>query len=706
MQKFVNEVDENLEMNVISIAGGGGSDKTGDYVDISSSLISILKIAIRKKSSNLYTEFLAGLKLHLQETYKLSVPNDGEILNKTFAKLTELEKIDFIKSVYKNAKGLLKINMKDLGQKKKRPSIPGENKRDARWWRSIIDTISSHMESLLRHQDELYYDEIDISNLATAESEDLFTHIVQTFPENPLMLEGITQLIKKYQSLFIKALSTDEMMPVVLGSLLGNFDIETELKSAWVNIKIHNNISDNKWDDFLFTQLKFLNTRLGFRVISRAQAISRYFNDSTKHYVIEEFENGNNYGSVFSLEQSIDLDFENTSARPYMTINVVDDIHFIPQFVCFDAYCKEIRSHPSNSICSRINGAYMEVSQNDRILKTEVYWRGDDKIENQKVYLAPYYEQVEGVENMWFDSITGLKISLPFFFNSDMPATIGSVGTASLVSTYGHPYTDGISKEDLSTVEYSPMLKIISCNRDKTDAKCKYENNIKEIQSKNKIPTSERKAKQALSNKTCTKEEYLGTCILYHFCSTWHLHLRPAERFLQYLCILGSWLKGMSISEMNTYLKNLIGTNLDILFNPKYGFKPIVAVRGDIIAKLIPKLNELIAWIIGDDPRIGPEMREALFFMSKCVSNIYYIWTETADLVNDEIDLRCQLLEHYAINFPEHGKLIFETSFETISLRIISDIAPGWLKVSHKIGNGLMSICEGVGEKKHISIAA
>ena len=702
--KWVSKVDPSLEIEKVNISGGGSSRKTGMYVGINATIISVIKISLKHPDTNLYTEFLTGLKLLLND---FNIEMDYEqLLKKSFASIPSSEKIKFVKSIYKNANGMLKKSIMDMGKLKKRRSLPEKEKRDSRWWHQIIDVISSTMESLLLCEDNLYFDEIDVSNIVNNETDDMFKAVVDAFPQNELLVECMTELIRKYKAVFVEALSADEMKPVLVASLLKGQDVEVKMKSIWTNIKIQASISDNTFDDYVYTQLNFLNNLLGFRFISRAQVFAKYFRECTDHYVISELLNGNNASSMFCLEQSVDMDFENTGARHLMQVKQIGDVYFIAQFVYFDAYSKKVRSHPTNSICSRANGAYVSICQNNTILKTDILWTGDDKRPNQKDFLLPYYEASQDVENSYFDPISGAKLFLPFFYNADLPATIGSIGANSLTAKYGLPLVDGVSTEEMKSVENGPMRKIISCNKDKTSANNKYEKNVQKIIKKGRVPTEDEKKRAALDNKTSTRDEYFGTCMLYHWPGTWHLHLRFTERLFLHVSMLGMWLQDYTIADINQIVKELIGTIIDILLNPRNGSRPIVAIRGEIVKLLVPKFTEFIEMMIGDDVRIGPVIKEALLFMAECVVIINDIWTEYADLNSDEITVRCQMFEHYSINFIEHGKIIFGPDFETISLRMISDIASTWLKMSHILGYGMMNIAEGVGEKRHQDIAA
>ena len=208
---------------------------------------------------------------------------------------------------------------------------------------------------------------------------------------------------------------------------------------------------------------------------------------------------------------------------------------------------------------------------------------------------------------------------LPFFYNADLPATIASIGANSLTAKYGLPLVDGVSTDEMKNVENGPMRKIISCNKDKVASNNKYQNNVKKIIEKGRIPTGDEKKRAALDNKTSTRDEYLGTCMLYHWPGTWHLHLRFTERLFLHVSMLGMWLQNYTIADINQIVKDLINTIIDILLNPRNGSRPIVAIRGEIVKLLVPKFPEFIEKMVGNDVRIGPVIKEALLFMAECV---------------------------------------------------------------------------------------
>ena len=410
--KWVSKVDASLEIEKVFISGAGTSRKTGMYVGINETIISVIQISLKHPETNLYTEFLTSFKL-LSNDFSMEM-NYEEILKKAFASIPSSEKIKFVKSIYKNANGMLKKSIMEMGKTKRRRSLPEKEKRDSRWWNQIIDVISSTMESLLLCEDNLYFDEMDVSNIVNNEADDMFKILVDAFPQNEVLVECLTKLIRKYKAVFVKALSADEMKPVLVASLLKGQDVEVKMKAIWTNIKIQASISDNTFDDYVYTQLNFLNNLLGFRFISRAQVFAKYFRECTDHYVISEFLNGNNASSMFCLEQSLDMDFENVPARPLMQVKQIGEIYFIAQFVYFDAYSKKVRSHPTNSICSRANSAYVDICQNNTVLKTDVLWTGDDKRPNQKDFLLPYYQASQDLENVYFDPISGAKLFFTF----------------------------------------------------------------------------------------------------------------------------------------------------------------------------------------------------------------------------------------------------------------------------------------------------
>ena len=57
--------------------------------------------------------------------------------------------------------------------------------------------------------------------------------------------------------------------------------------------------------------------------------------------------------------------------------------------------------------------------------------------------------------------------------------------------------------------------------------------------------------------------------------------------------------------------------------------------------------------------------------MTFCSQVVDSILTETADLSEEEVLKRSQLLEHYMINFLMFGRIVFNPTFETWSLRVL-----------------------------------
>jgi len=125
--------------------------------------------------------------------------------------------------------------------------------------------------------------------------------------------------------------------------------------------------------------------------------------------------------------------------------------------------------------------------------------------------MRPLYESMKEIEQNYYHPLSGKELHLPFFIVGDTPFIADSMGVGSSISTYGSPFVDGVTKQELRSKEYSPLKCIFGMNHDCGAHDAKYEENKAKMRK-----FTQREAQDiATSHKTIVKNERIGTCNLY-----------------------------------------------------------------------------------------------------------------------------------------------------------------------------------------------
>ena len=79
----------------------------------------------------------------------------------------------------------------------------------------------------------------------------------ENFEHDATLCKAIKLLIFRLRDIFVKVLQEPEMKSILIGSLFGATDNESELLEAWTNICKLVGISRSKYDDFIVPYLNF-----------------------------------------------------------------------------------------------------------------------------------------------------------------------------------------------------------------------------------------------------------------------------------------------------------------------------------------------------------------------------------------------------------------------------------------------------------------
>ena len=351
----------------------------------------------------------------------------------------------------------------------------------------------------------------------------------------------------------------------------------------------------------------------------------------------------------------------------------------------------------------RINCAYPACTQRPHLASCEGFVFDNDKFDTQELYFEKHlYEKIEHIESHTRDPLTGKNLECPFFMVLDSPAATDSVGGSPPIAEYNSIFTTGVSRTALRDPRNACMYRILSINCDKQLGTKELQQNLDSIKRKGILVTDDDRKKAASRNKNSKRNRWIGPCILC-IMILFHLTLKQPERFLIYLSVLsGGQNAENTIQAIVKFLQLLLKTRIVMLILNRYGGKPQAATRGEVVDALCEKgtfkkvIDELI-----DRTQFGPNTNRALDMMGETCEINHLLFNERADLTDSQIDLRAELLEHFSIIHNMLGRALFEDAYVTPSLRTLSDIAPYWMKLCHKIGQGWNHCSESMIEHSH-----
>ena len=125
--------------------------------------------------------------------------------------------------------------------------------------------------------------------------------------------------------------------------------------------------------------------------------------------------------------------------------------------------------------------------------------------------MKPIYESVRELEEEYYHPLCAKELQLPFWFVGDTPFVRDSKGVGGGLATYGSPFVEGVTKQELRSPKYSPLKCIWGMNHDCGAHDAQYEKNKQRMRK-----FTQREAQDiATTNKTIVKNDGLGTCNLY-----------------------------------------------------------------------------------------------------------------------------------------------------------------------------------------------
>ena len=189
------------------------------------------------------------------------------------------------------------------------------------------------------------------------------------------------------------------MIDVVKGAFFKNDDIEQLLEKKVTIIKQKLGLSNAAFDRGIRANLDELNQLFGIRFVLSGQFYRQLFNELTEDYIIWNKSTNTGSGSIFSVKQSLDRDYENLQLREGMTWRKLE---FSDTYICFhlfaaDAYNLEGRAHRKITVAQRANLGALSVSQMAKHWLLEGCYDEDDSNKNQKENYGELYDQFREV---------------------------------------------------------------------------------------------------------------------------------------------------------------------------------------------------------------------------------------------------------------------------------------------------------------------
>ena len=724
-KRFINNIEkwskdsrygtgEEAETKKFSLTGTAPNSLTENvqvrersYTNMYGTLTVLMHASISRKES-----FVSKLMLKFDEIVQNTTVKEEDLLMKCrniFLSLEDEQKVSFMETIKTHGESLVESTVLSVaGEVLRKGKIPRTPEAaSGRWWNRRLKKLITFLKWLVMPEDSPEYTHVE--NDYGDRCDDLAKFVLDEFSYDENFKFCLKQLMLEFRGLFVEILQEEEMKPIMHGALFGSLDIEEKMKDVWTNIKFLNGISNNKFDETIFLSLDFMNQILGFKFVMSGKTFDRHFLQKTKHLAVRKTTNNVNNGVFLSLAQTLDEDHENIQLRDEMKFLDLEEKgehkYIATHVIGIDAANEKSRGHATFTSVHRWNYCYPACAQNKTFGDCLGVWEKNDKFGNQKVHLPKFYKECSYVEDYFEDPLAPVDCCVPivncFFFVCDTPCVTDSVGASMPTATYSCIYADGISYASMTSPENSPISKILSINRDKKDAEQKYENNLQMYANRGHQEFTQAQLQAAATKtQTCTKNEYLGHCILSYMILM-HLRFKVAERLLTFLTILACWSNDIDVKEVQERIRKIINTTLEFLFNPLRGTLPGVGLRGDLVEMLTFNFRRILVAIV-DLSKLPPEVVDGLYAMITCAEIIFRLLKETADLDYKQALLRGQLLEHHMIIFLEYSVRIFGTHFSTWSLRVLCDIGPFGLRLCFAIGYGWDNVCENNTEATHV----